>query len=744
MKRNQTKIGQFFFVFIALLATSCGKQSTKIIFKPVSQIPSELLEAQVEIKRPQSKKTSRRLKEFQIPVPEFVVLKNGKVLPQLPHAQILSQFNRPRVPILKYSFRVKPGQLAEVSLVAPEMERSESPLPLTHTPQPFVWGKRSFSWQESKPPAFFPGKLLETHQEGEKVSVTVYPLQVETSSGKALRLVKGYWKVTLKPMPEPKSSSGNDKAVALILTSEKLVPGAKELQKFHQSNLSIQSEIITVEAISRSEKPVDLIELPEGYKSPEAFEKVVKKYDEAKKEGYDFETARKVIQYMRNRAEQSEKFKYVVILGNSQEVPPSYYFQENLGSVVTTGVTDQCYAAGKDCLEPRLAVGRLPFASLKEINQYLKKAAVWLRKSNDGVNELSLYGGRAFPNSPLYIGELGTLQTLNPANADWRGVQKFFETEGNFKRATLEDNFSGNEKSNLVYYLDHGMGNRLFAGEDYISSNDILKMDLLPRSVETEKAPPIVVSVACINAAFDEELLIDNTLEEKEEYGNISIGTALLKSQRGAIAYLGGSRDGLGSPETEIDEKGNVKVLGTSHGLQLLDGFIEKQRTLGGARLGDALVAALDSYAHQQGNDMKEFSHQYTYWITELLGDPLLPLPKRRGGEMALPPAQSEFKGFESETGYPQLLLSSVSKEDDRFSVSSTSPFTAKVYEMELGPEGYTGHKVVKTVPITELGTSILPIEFGKDLVESKHYLIKLVNHQGVPREQHVVFFSRP
>ena len=744
LKLNFLKIHSFFLSSFFLAA--CGSQPKTIVFKPHSKIPEELVSSQVELVKSVAAlqgSPTVRLREFKINRPQMIQLKNGSVLPKLEQGQILSQFNRPRVPILRYSFEVPKGMTAKVSLVAPELEKSEKAIELAKTPKPLVWGKQSFVWRESNQPAYYPGKLLETHQVGQRVSVLLYPVQVETDTGKVILLVKGHWKVELSA--SPKTWSDSKSASALIITSTKLLSGAKELQKFHKNELKVESEIETVESIAQSSKPISLDELPDGYKSPESFEKTVKKYDDKEQSGYDFETARKIIQYLRTKAKKSDRFKYVVLLGDSELVPPSYYFQEKLEGAVTTGVTDQCYGAGKNCLEPRLAVGRLPLKSLEEVQKYLKKASRWLIQRDKLESDLSLFGGRAFPSSPLYIGELGTLQTLNFPKVDWKGVQKYFETEGNFNKTNLEQSFSGKQKSALIYYLDHGLGNRLFAGEEFISSNDISKMDSLPESPETEFAPPVVVSVACINAAFDEALLIDETLEDQEQHGKISVGTALVKSRMGAIAYLGGSRDGLGSPETEVDAQGNVQTLGTSHGLQLLDSFIEKHRTVKDGRLGDALNQALLAYSSELGNDMEEFSHRYTYWITELLGDPLMPLPKRQGGEDALPSARSEFEGFEEGGGYPQLPLDSVVQKNQKFMISSSSSsITAKIFEMELGADGYSGQKLVKSASIKEAGESVLPLEFGKDLVEGKHYLIKLINDQGVPREQHVVFYSRP
>ncbi|MFM8270249.1 MAG: C25 family cysteine peptidase, partial [Pseudomonadota bacterium] len=574
---------------------------------------------------------------------------------------------------------------------------------------------------------YFPGKLFESHQIGNTVYVSVFPMQVETKTGKVLSLVQGNWALRLEKARETRPVISHKPA--LIVTSEKLLEGAKELQQFHKSSLKVESEIVTVETISQKADPIDEKELPEGFKNPEDFDGNVK--------GYGFLKAKKIISFLRKRASEDSQFKYVVLLGNSELVPPSYYFSDKTSfGEKTTGVTDQCYGAGKLCLEPRLAVGRLPFDSNEQVAAYLEKARKWHKNQEKAENELALYGGKAFKSSRLYIGELGTLVTLNQESADWKGTLKHFQTEGNFSKADIKKLVTGDEKASLVYYLDHGMGNRWYAGDDFVSSKDIL--DTVPRE---DSLPPVVVSVACINAAFDEALLIDDTLSEKDQWGTVSVGTALLKSKAGAIAYLGGARDGLGSPETEIDENGNVEVLGTTHGLQFFDGFVENYRESDGKRMGDVLVESLQEYSQTKGNNMDEFSHRWTYWISELLGDPLLPVKRQSKGQPGYKIAKSDFQHFDNSTGFPRLLLEPKKELPREFPISKEAgAVTAKVFEILASDEGFSGEKLIKTVNLTESLSDSIPIELDSDVAPGKQYMIKLENKEGIPRERHIVF----
>jgi|LakMenEpi03Aug12_release.lakeMendotaPanAssembly.Ray.scaffolds.fasta_scaffold66228_2 hypothetical protein len=729
-----------FSIFSIILLASCGQNQGEVRFKPLTQLPKELITEGVEFNggsledlRPLRRNYRKGLlKRFKLDKPQFKRLKSGKLLPQVGEAATLSQMGRPRVPLLRHTFQVPPGSQARVVLENPEVEISDTKVNLAHSEKPLVWGKRPMTFADVESGKYYPGKLFEAHQSQNEVHVTLYPVQVEKASGKVVVLSAGQWKLEVTSSKEKEESS--EIAPALIITSEKFKESAKELQKFHQENLGVKSDIQTVEEIDETETPVDLSELPDGYKNPAAFKGVVKAYKAEKGTGYNFELSRKIIHFLKSRSEQSSQFKYVILLGNSEVVPPSYYFsmkEAEFGNA--SGVTDQCYSAGKMCLEPKLAVGRLPFQNEEEVNQYLKKVKRWFELRNNSENELSLYGGRAFQSSPVYIGELGTLQTLAVKEADWGNVGKHFQTDKKFSRSEVLSLISGEDKSALVYYLDHGTGNRWYSGEEYITSRDVMEVSANPTV-----APPIMVSVACINAAFDEALLLDDTLTKQEHSGYVSVGTALLKSSQGAIAYLGGARDGLGSPEYEVDDQGNVEVLGTTYGLQMFDGFIEKHRAQRGGRIGDRLLGTLHAYAFENGNDMKTAPNRWTYLITELLGDPLLPLPEKTERARALAPAESAFKEFETTGGVPKLFLGEKLSLDLPV-LSTEARVEAKVFELKLGEEGFTGERLVKTVELSQ-GENPISLKVESDLNPGQQYVVRLINKEGVPREKHVVF----
>lgn len=713
----------FFQILSILLVVSCGRTTQpEIKFKQLSALPDTLV-----AKNSGESTGPKRAKAFRLNKLNFKKLQSGKFLPQLGNAKIVSVPGRPRIPMLSYVFSVPKGKKARLNLEKPELEVTEEKIELSKGEKPFVWGRKTIEFKETEVLDYFPGKLFESHQIGNTVHVSLFPMQVETKTGKVLRLIGGSWSLRLEQSREKKKWARYKPA--LIITSEKLLAGAKALQTFHKEFFKVETELATVESIAKDSSPVDEEELPEGYKTPEEFEGIVK--------GYDFLTAKKIISFLRKRADEDPEFKYVVLMGNSENIPPSYYLLDKQAfDQKTTGVTDQCYGAGKLCLEPRLAVGRLPFSTNEQVSKYLNKAKKWLRNQEQAENELALYGGKAFEGSPFYIGELGTLVTVNRESADWKSTRKHFQTEGSFSRFELKKLASGEEKSSLVYYLDHGLGNRLFAGDEFISANDILSMES-----KEDALPPLVVSVSCINAAFDEELLVDGSMTEREQWGSVSVGTALLRSDAGAIAYLGSTREGLGSPETEVDENGNVEVLGTTHALQLLDGFVENYRIGKGQNLGDLEIETLQQYSLTQGNDMSEFSHRWTYWTTELLGDPLLPVIRKSRGERGYPAAKSVFEHFDNSKGLPWFVVNEKRESLSEFPISKAEgPVTAKVFELNSDGGGLFREKLIKSVNLKGGRSATIPFDLKWELASDKQYMIKLINDEGIPRERHILF----
>ena len=169
--------------------------------------------------------------------------------------------------------------------------------------------------------------------------------------------------------------------------------------------------------IDASESPISEDDLPNGYKTKGAADDSVFPYNPKTGTGYNYELARKIAHYLQGKMGEESATKFVTLLGDGSVIPPSYYFAARSGFGQHFGVTDRCYAANTNCMNPKLAVGRLPFSALSDMENYLAKVRRWLSYAGTAPSELSLYGGKAI-HSDVYVGELGTLRTINSETAD--------------------------------------------------------------------------------------------------------------------------------------------------------------------------------------------------------------------------------------------------------------------------------------------------------------------------------------
>jgi len=625
------------------------------------------------------------------------------------------------------AFALPPGKTATAHLENVQWEESNERLALTKTPATLVWGKFQAFPSKANSGGFFPGKLVDTREANGQVFVTLFPAQVEIGTGRVMVMRSADLRVEYADglreivMPDIWSAPG------LILTSEKMRSAAERLRKFHADVLKIRSEIVTVENIAETEAPIALEELPAGYKSNYPWENAVTPWDEVTKTGYDYELARKIIHFLQSKMGDQTATKYVTILGDATLVPPSYYFVIGSDEFVQMGVTDQCYAARKQCLEPRLAVGRLPFETEAQLETYLAKTERWLKDSQGAASELSLFGGKAFP-AEIFTGELGTLKVINEARDDWRGVKKFFRTKKTYSKDSVLSALSGGAESSFLYYLDHGSGNVLHIDDEFISSLDIAK------AKDSGRANPLMVSIACTDAAFDEKLSLERVLEYPKG-GDVSIGTALLRSPAGAVAFLGSARPALGVPIYDVDTHGNLSLTDTTYGLQLFDTFFAKYRDERKGRLGDLLIKAYAAFLYEKGNDLEDENNLWTFYNVELLGDPALPLPDRGPGEFVQVPAASKLKmDLGSFGAFP--VLQWVAGEMS-FPLEAKGDVTASLLRIPGFDSGED--KEVQVDEQVVVSGSDYKVKFPEGTAAGK-YLLRLENRRGVPFEKQVWF----
>lgn len=655
---------------------------------------------------------------------------------ELPGASVVYQEGMPAVPSVTHLVPEKVGYTAEILLNVGQVEKSVGPIPLVKTPVPYIWGEVERFLPAPRNAGFFPGHFLKVLSSGKEAFAQVFPVQYDLATGEVIRLKDASLWVRYVPrvftVPTPQLQTPE----ALIITSRELQAGAQNLARQQYELGKVFSDVVYVEDLA-NHPSLSEDNLPNGYKNSGERDQKVKPYDPNTGRGYKYELAKKIAKYLQDRMlSDGSKLRYVTILGNAEQVPPSYYFTLRAFSGRKWGVTDQCYGAINQCKEPKVALGRLPLGTNLEVEAYLKKSKRYILRKDLPSKELSLVAGKAFPNAEVYIGELGTLRTIDSPQSDWVGVEKVFRTKFTYTPTNVKKLATGEFDSKFVYALDHGKGNQWFVEGEFFTSENINQA----KAVEGSNSP-VMISIACSNAAFD-PTVTNEPIFANLEYGNESIGVSFLKANGGPIAYWGEARPGLGTPIYDFDLKGNLTLKGSAYGTQLLEGFFEGYQAKRKGRLGDFVLKAQRRFALESGNNMEEEGNAWSYFITTLLGDPTLILPDRpRSGDVSSPLAiaktlftRGETMPFHTFTGPEELTL--------RF--DSSSPVDATLFQWLLEAEFgafETEQVIAEQKGITGEGT--IPLKL-LDKSSIGTYFLRLENTVGVPRERQVWFNVLP
>jgi hypothetical protein len=721
-------------IFVFSLSFEIWAAPFDLLWEKKSALPREFFEPSSDLATPSVRHGMREVLEFSHPKAEL--LKGGRIGLGMVGASALLQAGEPQLPRYLRQFKIPNGFRAVATLEGAIVEESSEELSLPMTPEPYEWSPTPhLKFLSAEKGRYFPGSFIQSTQFKDSLHITLYPVQWDRFTGKVLWLKRAELKISLELLEESVLESFELwGASSLIITSERLRSAAELLQKFHEEKLGVKSEIVTVEDIAKSTEPIGEEDLPEGYKTKEERDKTIVPYDPQTRAGYNYELSRRISAFLQSRMSGS-LLKSVTVLGDASLVPPSYYYAVVTPFTRNYAATDRCYGAVKKCREPRLTLGRLPFSSEEEVKSYLDKANAWITSSQSTKSELGLYGGHAFASSDVYVGELGALRLLETENANWSQVRKVFQSNGKYTKEAVLDLSSGKQPSSHIYYLDHGNGNQWFVDRSrkvYVTSAEILEAQ-----IPKEPVTPLVVSISCTNAAFDQDLLKEKILAGPESEGKVSIGVALLKSRAGAVAYLGSARSSIGQPVYRFDSKGNLSLVGTNYGMRLLEGVYESYQAIGHGTIGMHFLRASQSYIAETGG-LSTAQDEWTYFIAQVLGDPLLPLPNRKLQEKALPLAESTFL-FDDSLGFGVPLLKIALQKTFAITFESSSAVEATLMEVLRGPRGsYEGEKVISQ-QLVPAGKGQVPLTVPAD-AKSTQYFLRLENKEGVPRERHVMF----
>jgi hypothetical protein len=476
---------------------------------------------------------------------------------------------------------------------------------------------------------YFPGQVA-TYSTGRDndatyVYVRAFPVQYNPRSNEAILVtnarVEVYYSV---PSPQVKlsvNSCSADPSECVIICPSELRPAAELLKEFHTADEHVPTAITTTEEIDAAYSPAPYPPYT-GYSGDHAGkDKIV---------GYRYELARKIISYLRDR-ESHPDLKYVVLFGDGRLVPPSYYINEWAASQWYSWEsyedwipTDFLYTSPDYDFVPNYKVGRLPVSDSSQAISTVQKIERWHNSlSRDWFRRASVIGGRPF-DTMWYYGELGTVDLINRDLFNGMEVAKYFHTNGTLDVAHVKPLLT-TEDSGLFYHIDHGSGYRLWVGDEAINASDLMTPSS-PRSPLFNPEAPIVVSVSCINGAYDTDL---TNFEEQPQFPEIpdptSFGESVVLSNAGGIAYIGGARLNYADWSIFYDEG---RLLAHHYFMDQLCGSVIESYHKGASRIGDMTYDALRYYA--QDNSMESRTNRETIFGFILLGDPVLSVPTQQ------------------------------------------------------------------------------------------------------------------
>ena len=401
---------------------------------------------------------------------------------------------------------------------------------------------------------------------------------------------------------------------SIILTPDIFAEEANQLKSI-QEKQGYTVNILKLSSIASL--PMAARPKSDGYKGYADFPletiKSINKYDDA--------TARKIITWLQQKLQKDEA-DYLTILGDSQLIPPSYYIYTGDGSQGFENwiPTDQFYASPFNKAEDftfHLKVGRIPVRSNTEMQTYLSKMTSYIANLDiNWFSQAAVMGGDPFDGE--YMGELMISSTINQDRLNGFKIEKYFRTEDKFNLPSFKELMQNQDKG-LIYEIGHGSGSELYLESGMADVNfcySLPKKDKLP----------IMLSIACMNGAWDTQLFPELFKTPKKSQFPTSFSQSMLFSQNGAIAYIGGSRNNYGYIDFDIDNgiiKLDEEASYMGHVLSRFCLYLHENT----GTLGDISNKTMQSYIES------DWGYRYTagadtFFGYILMGDPTLILPK--------------------------------------------------------------------------------------------------------------------
>jgi parallel beta-helix repeat protein len=541
----------------------------------------------------------------------------------------------PMLPMKTFIIEIpKNSEILEVGITNGYYKEILNRLTIVPNPEPIFWSYEKIEAEkviDSLLPnmkiynsdQFFPGTFA-SYEEGEDnekklVFVRIFPIQHVPKNKRTIILtdasIKVFYKHEGTSTPSPRFE-GSD-VVNIIITPPSLFDQAIELKTFHDSEVTSTAVVNTTWIYDQYEEADD----PpfDGYSDP-----TLPGWDTI--HDYNYSLAKRIINFLCD-IDEHPNLQYVTLLGNALLVPPSYYYYYSWTP------TDFFYASPDCDLISNYFVGRLPVNNAIEAAHVIDKIKNW-NATSDLFRNIAVAGGKPF-YTPYDIGEMITTDSINRGFFEGVNPTKYFKTEESFDRINLTHPLMGD--TGLLYHIGHGSGTAWSLEGDPLGVEDVM-------SLPASDTSPVVVSIACMNGAFDTNLI---------DMGfNVSFGESILLSDAGGIAYIGGSRSNAGVPYFTLDE-GYINISKEPYMAGMLTYLMEAYHK-GGSTLGNLTTQAMMTYIEH--NNFSDPIDSFTFFAFVLLGDPALQLPPR--------PSESKYQtphsSIESPLAYidAQLLQS--------------------------------------------------------------------------------------
>jgi parallel beta-helix repeat protein len=585
-----------------------------MIIQNISQNNDSMLQDTTEIMKKEAQQVLFKNHSFLISSEDIKIqeIGNDRFGLTLSDSILLNQPGLPLVPMRQILISLpKNITVLSIDLKNYSVQRSLTPVSFMLAPKPLFWSidetplhihadeivqKRIL---EAKHENIYPGSthsyIIGKNNTNSTVIVYLFPIRHHFDTKETYLVTNGTLTVsyTMTSDNENYYTTNNDSFENIIITHPLFVQQAQRLQQFHNSQ-GIQSSVVTTKWIKEN---YDQAPYPPfmGYKDF-SFRERIRKYDE--------DLSLKIISFLQSQST-NPQLQFVTLFGNAIHVPPSYYFGYSYYPVPT----DFFYASPDLDLIQNYRVGRLPVDSILEAKRTVDKIIQWDPETYQ-MDNVAIAGGIPF-NSPFFIGELITIDSVNQGFFDGFQVDKYYRTDERFGDtdilSALQNTYG------LLYMICHGNANLVAVENGRISARTLGN---LPKNTRA----PIVSCIACSSGSYDTRII-----RQGYSLDRTSFGEGVVVSKGGGIAYIGGSRTNMGYPVLTI-VNGRVEISKETYMAGLLT-YVNQAYKNNVRHLGDLTMFAAETYL--KDNDMNDFWNQYHYFGFILLGDPALVLPER-------------------------------------------------------------------------------------------------------------------